>query len=130
MTQPPTDLRYTEQHEWVRASGTVARVGVTEHAAQTLGDIVYVSLPTVGAQVSAGDACAELESTKSVSDVYAPVSGVVAAVNDAIADSPEWINGDPYGDGWLFDIEMDVAQLPDSLLTPGAYISYLEASES
>ena len=126
MTKPPTDLRYTPEHEWVRLTGTVARVGVTDHAAQTLGDIVYASLPTVGAQVAADDACAELESTKSVSDVYAPVGGVVAAVNEMVADNPESINADPYGDGWLFDIEMGDEPLPDSLLDAEAYESLVD----
>ncbi|MCL2783512.1 MAG: glycine cleavage system protein GcvH [Propionibacteriaceae bacterium] len=130
MTILPNDLRYTTEHEWVRVTGTVARVGVTQHATQTLGDIVYVSLPTVGAQVIAGDACAELESTKSVSDVYAPVGGVVATVNESVTDAPESINLDPYDAGWLFDIEMDDVNLPDNLLTSGDYSSLLEALDS
>jgi len=130
MTQPPTDLRYTPQHEWVRATGTLARIGVTAHATENLGDIVYVSLPTVGAKVSAGDACAELESTKSVSDVFAPVGGVIAAVNEAVSDAPETINADPYETGWLFDVEMGEAGVPDTLLTPQAYSELVDGAES
>jgi len=130
MSELPADLRYTPDHEWVRAGAKSARVGVTAHAADALGDIVYVSLPTVGAHVSAGDSCVELESTKSVSDVYAPVSGVVAAVNEALADTPETINADPYEAGWLFDIELDDAGLPDTLLDAGAYGQLLSQADS
>jgi len=121
MTTLPAQRYYTAEHEWVQITGTVARVGVTDHATQTLGDIVYVSLPTVGAQVQAQDACAELESTKSVSDVYAPVAGVVAAVNESVADNPDMVGADPYGDGWLFDIDMAGAPLPESLLSADDY---------
>ena len=120
MADLPADLKYTTDHEWVRVTGTVARVGVTDHATTSLGDIVYVSLPTVGVQVSPGDSCAELESTKSVSGVYAPVAGVIAAVNEPVVDAPETIGADPYGEGWLFDIEME-GSVPDSLLDADAY---------
>jgi len=107
MAEIPADVLYTRDHEWVKLGedGT-ARVGVTTHATEQLGDIVYVSLPTVGTQVAVGDSCAELESTKSVSDVFAPVAGVIRAVNDALVESPETINAEPYADGWLFDIEL------------------------
>jgi len=118
MAEIPDDVLYTRDHEWVRlGEDDVARVGVTTHATEQLGDIVYVSLPTVGAQVAVGDSCAELESTKSVSDVFAPVAGVIRAVNDALVESPETINAEPYGDGWLFDIAMgpDRAGLDDLL---------------
>lgn len=121
MTELPSDLFYTSQHEWVRRAGSLARVGVTAHATQALGDIVYVSLPTVGAEVSPGDGCAELESTKSVSDVYAPLGGVVAAVNETVADTPEVINADPYDAGWLFDIELGEDAWPENLLDAIAY---------
>jgi len=121
VTEFPDDRSYTDQHEWVLLTGNVARVGVTAHAAESIGDIVYASLPTVGAHVSAGDACAELESTKSVSDVYSPVSGVIAAINEAIADAPEQVTTDPYHDGWLFDVELDGDGLPDGLLGADAY---------
>ncbi|MCZ2860975.1 glycine cleavage system protein GcvH [Blastococcus sp. VKM Ac-2987] len=105
----PDDRRYTDQHEWALVQGTdgtstVVRVGITDHAQDALGDIVFVQLPEVGQEVSPGTAIGEVESTKSVSDVYAPVTGVVAAVNERLADAPETINGDPYGEGWLVDI--------------------------
>ena len=121
MTEVPSELRYTRDHEWVRqGEDNTVRIGVTAHATEQLGDIVYVSLPTVGAQVAAGDSCAELESTKSVSDVLAPVSGVVTAINDALADAPEAINAEPYGDGWLFEIEVDDPDEAASLLLDAA----------
>jgi glycine cleavage system H protein len=105
----PDDRRYTDQHEWalVRATdgeATTVRVGITDHAQDALGDIVYVQLPSVGDEVTPGAPIGEVESTKSVSDVYAPVTGVVAAVNEQLADAPETINADPYGGGWLVEI--------------------------
>ena len=105
----PDDRRYTDQHEWAVVQGTdgtstVVRVGITDHAQDALGDIVFVQLPEVGLEVAPGTAIGEVESTKSVSDVYAPVVGVVAAVNERLADAPETINADPYGEGWLVDI--------------------------
>ena len=113
----PEDLRYTEKHEWLRAgNGDTVRVGITSYAADALGDVVFVSLPQVGEEVAAEDACAEVESTKSVSDVYAPVSGVVTSVNPLLDGAPETVNTDPYGDGWMFEIEMsDPEQLDDML---------------
>ena len=118
----PEDLRYTDKHEWCRGgNGATVRVGITSFAADALGDVVYVSLPQVGEELQADDACAEVESTKSVSDVYAPVAGVVTSVNDLLVGTPETINADPYGDGWLFELEMsDPAQL-DELLDSDAY---------
>lgn len=123
----PEDLRYTDKHEWVRVgNGAVARVGITDYAAEALGDVVYVSLPQVGEEVAVEDACAEVESTKSVSDVYAPVSGVVTAVNEQLTSTPETVNADPYGDGWLFELELgDPAQL-DDLLDADAYAHLTE----
>jgi glycine cleavage system H protein len=105
----PDDRRYTEQHEWALlqpggGEGSVVRVGITDHAQDALGDIVFVQLPEVGAEVAPGTPIGEVESTKSVSDVYAPVAGVVAAVNEALTDAPETINADPYGEGWLVEI--------------------------
>ena len=102
----PEDLQYTSDHEWVRTEGSQVRVGITDFAQDALGDVVYVGLPAVGDAVTAGQACGEVESTKSVSEIYAPVSGTVVAVNNAVADSPEKVNGDPYGDGWMFVIEL------------------------
>ena len=122
MPDYPEDLKYTAEHEWVRSgNGSAVRIGITEYAADQLGDIVFVSLPAVGETVSAGDACGELESTKSVSDVYSPVSGVVASVNGVLAANPETINSDPYGDGWLFEVDMDSDSDLDDLLDADAY---------
>ena len=113
----PDDLRYTPKHEWLRmGSGTTIRVGVTAFAAESLSDVVFVSLPQVGEEVAREDACAELESTKSVADVYAPASGVITTVNELLADTPETVNSDPYGDGWLFEMELsDPSELDDFL---------------
>ena len=101
----PDELRYSSDHEWVRADGPGMRVGITDYAQDALGDVVFVELPEVGATVKAGDAIAEVESTKSVSDIYAPVSGTIVEVNTDLADNPERLNEDPYGEGWLFLIE-------------------------
>ena len=120
MTEYPEDLRYTAEHEWVRLAGDRVRVGITAYAQEALGDIVYVSLPTAGDVVSAGAACGEVESTKSVSDLFAPVSGTVVAVNSDLDATPELVNSDPYGAGWMF--EVDAADLAaGSLLTAEQY---------
>lgn len=120
----PEDLKYTAEHEWVRVldepAGAV-RVGVTSYAQDQLGDIVFVQLPEAGEEVTAGQACGELESTKSVSDLYAPVSGKVSARNDEVLDAPEKINTDPYGDGWLFDVVPSDAGAVDGLLSAADY---------
>jgi glycine cleavage system H protein len=117
----PQDLRYAENHEWVRAEGSKVRMGISDYAQDALGDIVFVELPEMGRVVSAGEAFAEVESTKSVSDVYAPVSGTVVEVNTALEDAPELVNSDPYGDGWFVVIEAtDLAEL-DSLMDVTAY---------
>jgi glycine cleavage system H protein len=100
----PEDLRYSAEHEWVRLTGSVARIGVTDFAQDSLGDVVFVQLPDVGLDVVAGANVSEIESTKSVSDVYVPVTGVVSAQNEALADQPELVNSDPYGDGWMFEV--------------------------
>ena len=108
----PEDLKYSEEHEWIAVSGDRARVGITDFAQDALGDVVYVQLPDAGTAVLAAQSCAEIESTKSVSDVYAPLSGTVVEVNPALTETPELVNSDPYGDGWMFVIEMnDPAQL-------------------
>lgn len=122
----PDDLRYTPEHEWVREAGEgVVRVGITAYAQDALGDVVFVSLPGVGDTLAAGDACGEVESTKSVSDLYAPLSGEVTAVNESLDASPELINTDPYGDGWIYEIRIsDTAQL-DGLLDVEGYQSQL-----
>lgn len=119
--QVPQHLRYSSDHEWVSVDGTRARVGITDYAQDALGDVVYVQVPTVGASVAAGDSFGEVESTKSVSDVYAPVSGTVVAVNDALGASPEVLNQDPYGAGWLCEIEMSDPSQVDSLLDAAGY---------
>ncbi len=103
----PDDLRYSSDHEWLRTEGARVHVGITDYAQDALGDVVYVDLPEVGSAVKAGDSVAEVESTKSVSDIYAPVSGTIVEVNAELADAPERLNEDPYGDGWLFVIEPD-----------------------
>src|SRR3990172_4756415 len=117
----PADLLYSSEHEWVRVEDSRAVVGITDFAQDSLGDVVYVSLPTLGQVVGAGAGCAEIESTKSVSDVYTPVSGTVTAVNGAITESPETVNRDPYGEGWLFSVEMSDPTETAGLLDADAY---------
>lgn len=119
----PDDLRYTAEHEWVRRldDGSRVRIGITDFAQDALGDVVYVDLPDVGDTVGAGDSVGELESTKSVSDMYAPVAGSVAGVNDALADNPALVNEDPYGDGWLLDVDVDDMGALDELMDAAAY---------
>jgi glycine cleavage system H protein len=123
MAEVPDDLKYTAEHEWVRVSeGSAAvRVGITDYAQSALGDVVYVSLPDVGAQVGAGAAFGEVESTKSVSDLYAPLAGVITARNEQLQETPELINSDPYGAGWIVELEPSDAADLDALLDPGAY---------
>ncbi|SDW45628.1 glycine cleavage system H protein [Amycolatopsis xylanica] len=117
----PEELRYTEEHEWVATRGETVRVGITEYAQDQLGDVVFVDLPEVGRQVSAGDAFGEVESTKSVSELFAPLDGEIVAVNDGVADQPELINSDPYGEGWLIEIKLDDPTSVESLLEAEAY---------
>jgi glycine cleavage system H protein len=119
--QHPDDLRYSAEHEWVRVDGTIAEVGITDFAQDTLGDIVYVQPPEIGAVVVRDATCAEVESTKSVSDIYAPVSGTVVAVNEALTTAPELLNSDPYGAGWIFRVEMSDATELDNLMDSAAY---------
>ena len=115
----PADLRYSSDHEWVRLAGSIARVGITDYAQDALGDVVYVEIPSVGSVVSAGQRFGEVESTKSVSDVFAPVSGTVVRVNEALAATPELLNSDPYGEGWLCEVDVTdpsaVGQLFDAV---------------
>lgn len=117
----PDDLKYTDEHEWVRAGGESVRVGITDFAQDQLGDIVFVQLPDVGTVVSAGDAIGELESTKSVSEVYAPVSGEITAVNEALNATPELVNSDAFGEGWLFELRLTDAGALDGLMDAAAY---------
>lgn len=126
----PEDLLYTQEHEWIRVpaeDGAPVRVGITHFAQDSLGDIVYVSLPAVDEQIQSGGTCGELESTKSVSDLYAPVTGTVTGVNTDLEDTPELVNNDPYGEGWLFEVTpSDRGQL-SGLMDSTAYQSYLES---
>jgi len=118
----PEDLRYTAEHEWVRTGdGGVVRVGITSFAQDALGDVVYVSLPTVGDSVAAGDACGEVESTKSVSDLYSPLAGEVTAVNEALDATPELVNTDPYGEGWMYELKVDDLAAVEALMDQTAY---------
>jgi glycine cleavage system H protein len=117
----PEDLRYTAEHEWVRGGDAALRVGITHFAQDALGDIVYVQLPEPGAQVRAGESLGEVESTKSVSEIFAPVSGRVVARNEALGDQPELVNSDPYGEGWLVEIEPEDADAAEGLLDAAAY---------
>lgn len=120
----PEELKYTSEHEWVLVPGETdgsVRIGITHFAQDALGDIVYVSLPEVGDDVTAGSTCGELESTKSVSDVYAPVTGTVAATNDSLTNTPELVNNDPYGGGWLFEVVPADAGALDALMDAATY---------
>ncbi len=124
--QVPEHLRYSSDHEWVAVEGTRARIGITDYAQDALGDVVYVQVPTLGSAVTAGSSFGEVESTKSVSDVYAPLTGTVVAVNETLSDSPETLNSDPYGAGWLCDIEFsDESQLA-ALLDAAAYQALID----
>ena len=123
----PEDLRYSAEHEWVRVAingdRQTAEVGITDFAQDTLGDIVYVQLPEVGATLTRSAACSEVESTKSVSDIYAPVGGTVVAVNEALVNTPELLNSDPYGAGWIFRVELADPSEVDALMDAAAYRS-------
>ncbi len=126
----PDDLKYTTEHEWVRDPGEhdgSVRIGITQYAQDALGDIVYVSLPEVGDNVEAGSTCGELESTKSVSDVYAPLTGEVVARNDALDATPELVNNDPYGGGWLFEVVPSDRGTVDGLMDAAAYQATLDS---
>jgi glycine cleavage system H protein len=119
--QYPDDLRYTPEHEWVRAEGGRARVGITAYAQDALGDVVFVSLPDAGSAVEAGTSVGEVESTKSVSDLYAPISGTVVERNEALDAAPGLVNSDPYGQGWMFEVEPADPAAVDALLTADQY---------
>ncbi len=124
--QYPDDRKYSREHEWVAVTGDTAQVGITDYAQDALGDVVYVQLPDVGLDVVANASCAEVESTKSVSEIYSPVSGTITAVNEALTDTPELLNQDPYGDGWVFTITLaDPAEL-DGLMDAAAYQHLVE----
>lgn len=121
MSNTPAELKYAASHEWARLEGDIVTVGITDHAQDALGDLVYVELPEVGAQVAAGDEAGVVESVKAASDIYAPVSGEIVAVNEALIDAPEVVNSEPYGDGWLYQIKVsDVSEL-DKLMSAADY---------
>jgi glycine cleavage system H protein len=129
MTQTPDDLRYVKEHHWIRVVGLgTIRLGVTDFAQESLGDVVAVGLPRLGSGVQAGYACGEIESTKSVNDLVSPINGTISAVNEAVADQPELTNTDPYGDGWLFEIESsdptDLEQQLSGLIDAAAYRAF------
>lgn len=121
MSEYPDDLRYTTDHEWVRETADGVRVGITSYAQDALGDVVFVSLPKVGDEVTKGDAIGEVESTKSVSDLYSPLTGTVTAVNEALDATPELVNSDPYGDGWMFELSLGEDAGTSDLLDAEAY---------
>jgi len=124
----PEELRYTKEHEWARQDSDTVRVGITDFAQDALGDVVYVDVPEVGTEVKAGEPFGEVESTKSVSDVYAPVTGTVIERNEALADQPELVNSDPYGDGWMIAIKVAKAKELEELMDAAAYRAFTEGS--
>lgn len=121
MSENPGSFRYTAEHEWIELRGDVARVGITDFAQAALGDIVYVQLPIIGQSIKAGAVCGEVESTKSVSEIYAPVDGKILQVNDALNSQPELINSDPFSQGWLFEVTAPDNEAFEKLLTSDAY---------
>jgi glycine cleavage system H protein len=123
----PDELRYSSDHEWARVEGGAVRIGITDYAQDALGDVVYVEVPEVGAAVAANDKISEVESTKSVSDIYAPVGGTITAVNPDLGDSPQRLNEDPYGEGWICVIELGGTEDLDALLDADAYRKLIEA---
>ena len=122
----PEGLRYSSDHEWVAVDGDTARIGITDYAQDALGDVVFVDLPATGTAVGAADSFGEVESTKSVSELYAPVSGEIATVNDALVDTPEKLNEDPYGEGWIVTVTMSDPSEVDALLDADAYRALIE----
>lgn len=121
MSNIPSDLRYAKSHEWVRVSGDTATVGITDHAQHELTDVVFVELPAVNRQLKAGDACAVVESVKTASDIYSPVSGQIIEVNKAVSDNPALVNSEPYGNGWFYKIKLSKTAEVNALLTPEQY---------
>ena len=122
----PEDLSYTRQHEWARTEDGLVRIGITDYAQDALGDVVFIQIPDTGTRVAQGDSFSEVESTKSVSDIYAPISGSILEVNQELADAPQRVNEDPYGEGWLVVIEPDDASQLDQLLDADAYRALIE----
>ncbi len=131
MSEIPGDLKFLKSHEWARLEdGGVVRVGISDHAQGQLGDLVYVELPAVGDSVQAGNACAVVESVKAASDIYAPVSGTVVEINEALSDKPETINEDAYGEGWIFAVKPSSPDDMEALLDPDAYAELLEEEDA
>ncbi len=122
----PDDLRYSSDHEWVRRDGDIVTIGITDYAQDSLGDVVFVELPDVGTDVAANDSFTEVESTKSVSDIYAPVAGTISEINDQLEDQPELLNADPYGEGWICRITMSDTSQFDGLLDAAGYRALTE----
>ena len=129
MSNVPSELKFLSSHEWVLVEGDIATIGVSDHAQELLGDLVFVELPEPGSSVSAGDSVAVIESVKAASDTYAPVSGEIIEVNDELEDSPERINDDPYGDGWMYKIKMEDPDEVGDLLDAGAYTESIEEDD-
>ena len=125
MSKVPSDLKYAKSHEWIRVEGNLATVGISDHAQQELTDLVFVELPAVGRSVKAGEACAVVESVKTASDIYSPVSGNIVEVNPSLADNPELVNSSPYDDGWLFKLELSALAELDQLLAAADYGSQI-----
>lgn len=122
----PADLKYTKDHEWLKIDGKIATIGITNHAQDSLGDIVFVELPETGSNVAEGEPFGVVESVKAVSDLYSPVNGVVSAVNNELLDRPELVNDDPYGDAWLIKVELKDASEIDGLMDSDLYADYIE----
>jgi len=127
MANIPDDLHYSKDHEWVRVEGNVAIVGITDYAQDSLGDVVYVELPKVGDEFAANESFGSVESVKAVSEVFSPVSGEIVGTNDALADSPEKVNTDPYGEGWMIRVKLSNAGEVDSMLTAAEYEDFTKA---
>ncbi len=131
MSEIPGDLKFLKSHEWARLEDDgLVRVGISEHAQEQLGDLVYVELPEVGARAEAGTNCAVVESVKAASDIYAPVSGEIVEVNESLADKPETINEDAFGDGWIFVVKVDGTDELDEMLDPDAYAELIENEDA
>ncbi|GGC09692.1 glycine cleavage system H protein [Marinobacterium zhoushanense] len=128
MSNVPSELKYVASHEWIRDEGEgVVTIGITDHAQELLGDVVFIELPDVGAEISAGDEAGVVESVKAASDIYAPLSGKVIAINEDLEDAPELVNSDPYGDGWFFQLQISDAEEMDELLDADSYTEQCEA---
>jgi len=125
----PEDLLYTNDHEWIRVEDDIVTIGITEYAQEQLGDVVYVELPDEGQEIEAEDAFGSVESVKAVSEIYSPIGGTVIEVNDLLENSPEKVNSDPYGDGWMVQLEASDTSALDSLMSPEAYAEYLSEEE-